>query len=141
VTAYEEADDGRLHITLTGIARWVLEDEVQTAKPYRVCTVSYGRHAGDFDVGAGEADVDRENLVATLKAYLSAHDLSADWKAVAKASTETLVNSLALICPYGPEEKQALLEAPDLRARAEMLVALAEMELATGPEGSGSRLQ
>jgi len=77
----------------------------------------------------------------TLRSYLQARNLSADWSAIASASTERLVNSLAVISPYGPEEKQALLEAADLKARADMLVALAELDLAAGSEGSGSRLQ
>ena len=93
-------------------------------------------------VGGGEADVDREGFLKALKTYLEARNLKADWSAVSKSSTETLVNSLAIVSPYGPEEKQALLEAPTLKARAEMLVALAEMELAAaGAGGAGSTLQ
>ena len=74
--------------------------------------------------------VDRQGLLKALKTYLDARNLKADWSAVSKSSNEVLVNSLAIVSPYGPEEKQALLEAADLKARAEMLVALAEMELA-----------
>ena len=67
--------------------------------------------------------------------------MRADWGAVAKSSNEMLVNSLSIVAPYGSQEKQALLEAPDLKTRAETLVALAEMELAAGTGGSGSTLQ
>ena len=142
VTGYQELDDGRLLITLTGIARFVLVDEVPLAKPYRICTVSFERFLGDFAAGAGEDAVDRQGLLRALKAYLEARNLKADWSAVSKSSNETLVNSLSIASPYGPEEKQALLEAPDLKSRAEMLVALAEMELAAaGSGGSGSTLQ
>jgi uncharacterized protein len=142
VTGYQELDDGRLLITLTGIARFVLVDEVPFAKPYRICTVSFERFLGDFAAGASEDAVDRQGLLRALKAYLEARNLKADWSAVSKSSNETLVNSLSIASPYGPEEKQALLEAPDLKSRAEMLVALAEMELAAaGSGGSGSTLQ
>jgi hypothetical protein len=142
VTAYQELDDGRLLVTLTGVARFAIADEVALAKPYRVCTVSFERFAGDFTAGAGEEAVDRQGLLRALKAYLEARNLKADWSAVSKASSEALVNSLSVVSPYGPEEKQALLEAPDLKSRAEMLVALAEMELAAaGAGGSGSTLQ
>jgi len=90
----------------------------------------------------GEADVDRQaRLLRALKAYLEARSLRADWAAVSKSSNETLINSLSIVAPYGSQEKQALLEAPDLKTRAEMLVALAEMELAAGAGGSGSTLQ
>jgi Lon protease-like protein len=141
ITSYEELDDGRLLISLSGIARFEVTEEVELAKPYRICTVSYERFLGDFAAGAGEEEVDRERLMSALKAYLQARDLKADWGAIAKTSTETLVNSLALVSPYGSEEKQALLEAADLKTRAETLVALAEMEMAAGNRGPGSTLQ
>jgi len=139
VTAYEELEDGRFAVTLTGISRFEVAGEGATEKPYRICTVAYDRFSADLEAGAGEDDVDREILLKALKAYLAARNLKADWSAVARSSSESLVNSLSLASPYGPEEKQALLEAETLKARAEMLVALSEMELAaTGAGGSGT---
>jgi Lon protease-like protein len=76
-----------------------------------------------------------------LKSYLQANSLTADWDRINGAGNERLVNTLSILSPYGAEEKQALLEAPDLRSRAEALVALAEMELATRDDGSGTTLQ
>jgi len=141
ITSYEELDDGRFLISLTGIARFELADEVMLAKPYRICTVSYERFLSDFAAGTGEDDVDREGLLGSLKTYLEARGLQADWSAIAKTPTEALVNSLAVASPFGREEKQALLEAADLKTRAETLVALAAMELAAGTRDSGSTLQ
>jgi Lon protease-like protein len=141
LTAYEELDDGRVLITLSGIARCLLTEEVACDKPYRLWNVDFARFQGDFVAGAGEENVNRQGLLDTLRTYLEARNLSADWSAIANASTERLVNSLAVIAPYGPEEKQALLEAPDLSTRADMLVALAELDLAAGSQGSGPRLQ
>ena len=141
ITGYQELDDGRLMITLTGIARFALVDEVPLDKPYRICTVNYDKFLGDFSEGAGEDDVDRQGLLKALKTYLEARNLKADWSAVSKSSNEMLVNALAIASPFGPEEKQALLEADDLKTRAEILVALAEMELAASAGGSGSTLQ
>jgi Lon protease-like protein len=141
ITAYEELEDRRLAITLTGVARFALTGEETVGKPYRVWTVDYGRFAGDFESGAGEDDVDREALLKALKAYLAARNLKADWSAVARSSSESLVNSLSLASPYGPEEKQALLEADTLKSRAEMLVALSEMELAAAGAGGSGTLQ
>jgi Lon protease-like protein len=140
ITSYQELD-GRFLISLTGIARFELTDEVMLAKPYRICTVSYERFLSDFVAGAGEEEVDRPGLLTSLRAYLEARNLQADWSAIGKTSTEALVNSLAIASPYGREEKQALLEAADLKTRAEMLVALAEMEIAAGSRDSGSTLQ
>ncbi|MBO0740996.1 MAG: LON peptidase substrate-binding domain-containing protein [Hyphomicrobiaceae bacterium] len=141
VTAYQELEDGRLTIVLTGIARCMLISEVATPKPYRTFTVGFERFLADFIVGDGEDDVDRQTLLAALKTYLEARHQRADWSAISKAATEALVNMLAIASPYGSEEKQALLEAPTLKARADVLMALAEMELAAGTDGSGSRLQ
>ncbi len=141
VTAYQELDDGRLAIALTGIARCTLLEEVASLKPYRICKVGYERFLEDFVAGGGEEDVDRQGLLAALKTYLEARQQRVDWSAISKSSSESLVNLLAIASPYGPEEKQALLEAPTLKARAEALVALAEMELAAGAGGSGSTLQ
>lgn len=141
ITAYEELEDGRLAVTLTGVARFALTGEETVGKPYRVWTVDYGRFAGDLESGAGEDDVDREALLKALKAYLAARNLKADWSAVARSSSESLVNSLSLASPYGPEEKQALLEADTLKSRAEMLVALSEMELAAAGAGGSGTLQ
>ena len=140
ITSYQELDDGRIVITLTGIARFEIVDEAVTAKPYRVVTASYDKFAKDFSAGLGEDLVDRANLLRVLKNYLDTNRLRADWNAVSRASSEFLINVLAVMCPYGPEEKQALLEAPDLKTRADVLVALAEMELASGGE-SGNTLQ
>jgi Lon protease-like protein len=142
ITAYQELDDGRLLVSLSGVARFEILDEVELAKPYRICTVGYERFVADFVPDAGETEVDREHLIEVLQAYLQMRNLKADWAAIGKASTEALVNSLALASPYRCEEKQALLEAADLKARAEMLVALAEMEMAAGgSHGPGSTLQ
>lgn len=140
ISAFQEMDDNRLVISLAGVARFETTHELETGKPYRTFAVSYNRFAQDFASGAGEDRVDRPNLLRVLKTYLEANRLKADWHAVERATSESLINILSVTCPYGPEEKQALLEAADLKTRADVLIALAEMELASGGE-SGSTLQ
>jgi Lon protease-like protein len=140
VTSYQELDDGRLVITLTGIMRFECVDEAETATPYRVMSVSYDRFVQDLTEGLGEERVDRQNLLRVLKSYLEANRLKTDWAVIQRASNEFLINALSVMSPYGPEEKQALLEAADLKTRAEVLVALAEIELASSG-GSGTTLQ
>ncbi|MGZ5822337.1 MAG: LON peptidase substrate-binding domain-containing protein [Hyphomicrobium sp.] len=140
VTNYQEVDHARLVITLTGITRYEILDEAVTDLPYRVASVSYDRFASDLNEGLGEDQVDRSNLLRVLRSYLDANKLEADWAAIQRASSEFLINALCVMCPYGPEEKQALLEADDLKRRADVLVALAEMELASSG-GSGNTLQ
>ncbi|MEZ5926260.1 MAG: LON peptidase substrate-binding domain-containing protein [Hyphomicrobiaceae bacterium] len=141
ITSYSETDDGRYLITLTGICRFAIAREIEVDRPYRRCLVDYAEFATDLTEGAGEDDVDRSHLLKVLKTYLDANELKADWQAIHRSSNEFLVNTLSMISPYGPEEKQALLEAATLKARAEILVALAEMQLAARDDGSGSTLQ
>ena len=140
VTNYQEVDHARVLITLTGITRYEILDEAVTDLPYRVASVSYDRFASDLNEGLGEDQVDRGNLLRVLRSYLDANKLEADWAAIQRASSEFLINALCVMCPYGPEEKQALLEADDLKRRADVLVALAEMELASSG-GNGNTLQ
>ncbi len=133
VTAFQELENGRLLISLTGVVRFALSSEVvDPALPYRKYNVDYRRFADDFQPGLDEQRVDRDTLIDALRRYLAARGLDADWNTIGKASTEQLVNSLSVASPFGPEEKQALLEAASLKARAETLIALAEMELAGG---------
>lgn len=140
ITSYQELDDGRIIMTLTGIARFDINEEAISDSPYRIAVASYDRFAQDFSIGLGEDQVDRTNLLRVLKSYLETNLLKADWHAIQRASSEFLINILSVMCPYGPEEKQALLEAADLKTRADVLIALAEMELASGGE-SGNTLQ
>jgi Lon protease-like protein len=140
VTSYQEVDHARRMITLTGVMRYDILDEAVTDLPYRTMSVSYDRYAADLSEGLGEELVDRTNLLRVLRSYLDANKLEADWAAIQRASSEFLINALCVMCPYGPEEKQALLEAEDLKCRADVLVALAEMELASSGS-SGTTLQ
>ncbi|MBN9020853.1 MAG: LON peptidase substrate-binding domain-containing protein [Rhizobiales bacterium] len=141
LTSFAETGDGRYMVTLTGIARFAIIDELATTTMYRQCRVSAARFAADF-AGPGDGpEVDRSSVLKTFRDYLEAHNLEADWDSVGQASNETLVNTLAMMAPFGTAEKQALLEAPDLRARAETLVALTEMSLARHGSGTSHSLQ
>ena len=141
ITSYAETDDGRLLIVLTGIARFQIVAENETSGPYREVEADFTPFAGDLIAGLGEADVDRRVLIETLRIYLEARKLIADWDEVEAASTEALVNSLSALSPYPAGDKQALLEAADLKARADMLIALTEVALARAEGSDGPRLQ
>jgi Lon protease-like protein len=141
ITTFAETGDDRYMITLTGVARFRVVDEVRAGTPFRQCRVTTMPFVVDFDADSDEAAVDRKAVLRTFRDYLEANNLEADWESVGRASNETLINALAMMAPFGPAEKQALLEAPDLRARAETLVALTEMSLAGGTDGAGRALQ
>jgi Lon protease-like protein len=130
ITQLAESGDGRYLIELTGVARFRIEEELKVATPYRQCRVTYAPFADDFVARKGENAVDRAALLTALTDFLKANDLKADWEGIERAPNEALVNALSMMSPYGTAEKQALLEAPDLKTRAEVLIAITEIELA-----------
>jgi len=137
ITSYREAEDGRYLITLTGICRFRVASELPMAAAYREVRPDYGPFIGDL-VSGNDVDFPRERLLAALKDYLSTRDLKADWRSVMSAPAETLVNALAMLCPFEPAEKQALLEAPGWAERVDTLVALLEMASIAPPSGGGT---
>jgi hypothetical protein len=138
IVSFAETGDGRYMITLTGIARFRIVDELPLDAPYRRCHVTAEPFAADFHVC--EKPINRAAVLRAFRNYLCAHDMEADWESVGRASDETLVNALAMMGPFNAAEKQALLEAPDLPARAEALVTIAEMALVPAVPG-GTTLQ
>ncbi len=138
ITGFEEQENGRMAITVTGICRFELQGETDLTKPYRLCDVSVDPYGADLLGDEDEGEVDREKLLSLLRLYLNANDMTADWRSIHRSSTGYLVNTLCIHSPYGPEEKQALLEAKTLKIRAEILMALAEMEIASKNEGGGT---
>ena len=141
ITQIAETGDGRYLLQLTGIARFRIEEELEATTPYRQCRVIYAPFVDDFVARKGEDAVDRQRLLRALSEFLKANDLKADWEGIENAPNEALVNALAMMSPYGTAEKQALLEAPDLKTRAEILVAVTEIELAKKTTGGETPLQ
>ena len=130
ITQLAETGDGRYLIELTGVSRFNIDEELSVSTEYRQCRVTFAPFADDFVARKGEDAVDRESVLRALREFLKANNLQADWEGVEKAPNEALVNALSMMSPYGAPEKQALLEAPDLKTRAEILVAITEIELA-----------
>jgi hypothetical protein len=141
ITQISETGDGRYLLSLTGIARFRIEEELNVDSPYRQCRVSYAPFVDDFTARKGEDEVDRKSLLRALADFLKANDLKADWEGIENAPNEALVNALAMMSPYGSAEKQALLQAPDLKTRAEILVAMTQIELARKTTNGETPLQ
>ncbi len=137
ITQLAESGDGRYILELTGVSRFRVVEELTVLTPYRQCRVDFFPYVDDFTARKGEADVDRARLLEVLSAFLKANHLQVDWDGIEKAPNEALVNALAMMSPYGPAEKQAMLEAPDLKTRAEILIAVTEMDLAKKRTSSG----
>ncbi len=141
ITAYAETPDNRLLVTLTGISRFTVAEELDADTPYRQIIADFHPFAVDLVQDLGANDVNRPALLKAFRDYLNANNMNADWDQVDAASTEVLVNTLSLLAPYPSAEKQALLEAPDLKTRADVLVALTEMALAKTARGPAAKLQ
>lgn len=141
ITAYAETPDNRMLVTLTGVSRFEVVEELDADTPYRQIVANYHPFGVDLVQDLGASEVNRPALLKAFRDYLNANNMNADWDQVDAASTEVLVNTLSLMAPYPSAEKQALLEAPDLKTRADVLVALTEMALARTSRGTPPKLQ
>ena len=127
ITEYSESDDGRLLISLSGSARFACHDtQLQTAG-YLTATVDFSDYSADLY--PDQQAIERDKLLAILKRYFDVKGFSADWSHIEDCEDERLVTTLAMICPFGHTEKQALLEATDLSSRAQLLIAMLEMSV------------
>ncbi|MGL4543617.1 MAG: LON peptidase substrate-binding domain-containing protein [Polymorphobacter sp.] len=135
VTEITETEDGRLLIELTGLQRFKVARELEVETPYRQIVASYDGFDADAAEPVAVNAAARAALEEILRTYLDTNGLSADWDAVASADDDSLITTLAAVCPFDPVEKQALLEAPDLPSRAATLTAL--MTFSQGARGNG----
>ena len=138
LTAFSETEDGRYMITLSGASRFRLKREVEGFTPYRRAEVDWAGFERDCEGAESDGGFDRDQFMDLLGRYFAAQDLSTDWSSLREAGDELLINSLSMLCPFSPEDKQALLEAPSLATRRETLVTLMEFALRGG---EGDRLQ
>jgi len=127
LTSFAESDDGRYVITLTGMRRFKVSEELSVDTPYRQVAADWAEFAGDGTPDPSADLIDRDRLLGAMELYLDAEGLKTDWDAVEEAPSEALIVSLAMGCPFAGNEKQALLEAGDMVTRAECLIALMEM--------------
>jgi Lon protease-like protein len=132
ITQFAETGGGRCFVTLMGVARFRVVEDFRVATLYRQARVDFSQFSSDFREGEGESAVDRPGLLTALRNFAEANKFKVDWDDIKSASNEALVNGLSMLSPYGAREKQALLEASDLKTRADMLVAITQMELARG---------
>ena len=140
ITAFSETDDGRYLITLTGLSRFEVVRELPVATPYRQAEVSYEQFSHDLAPRQDDEPFPREGLLHALERYFSANEIQSDWESILDAPGEALVNSLSMISPVAPPEKQALLEALSVADRAQVLITLIEIALADDPGEQGQRL-
>ncbi len=135
LTSLQETEDGRYLITLHGVSRFRLGELQDGFSPYLRARIAW--ESFERDLGRPERDegFDREAFLAVLARFFASAQLNSDWDSLRRAEPELLVNALSMLCPFDPEEKQALLEAPTLPTRRETLVTLMEFALRSGGDG------
>ena len=139
LTGFSETEDGRYMVTLSGLSRFRVVEEIDGFTPYRRCRVDWTGFDRDLGPQEKDTDFDRAAFLALLERYFEEMGLSTDWEGLQEAEDELLINSLSMLCPFEVEDKQALLEAPSLPTRRETLVTLIEFALRGG--GLEERLQ
>ncbi|WP_298223729.1 LON peptidase substrate-binding domain-containing protein [Acidocella sp.] len=137
ISSFEETDDGRYLITLTGVIRFGIAEEIEMRRGYRRVRAGLAGFAADLRPVEESLPFSRQILLEALGRYFAAAGAEANWAAVRELSDEALVVSLCMACPFGHEEKQALLEARDPPMRAEALRALLEIDSFDGGPANG----
>ena len=138
ITQFTETDDGRFLVTLTGVCRFSVDEEIASMRGYRRVIADWGPFSRDLS-SEGEADLDRGLLVSRLKQYFDTQGITADWNVIEQTPDHRLVTTLAMVCPFESSEKQALLECDSLKARASMMLALLDMAVAGTNGGDHAR--
>ena len=132
ITSFNETKDGRYLVTLEGISRYRFKNTAEGFFPYIKGRVSWDSFSEDLEQTKPDENFNRIEFLKILSKYFAAAQLSSDWSSLKDADEELLINSLSMLCPFDPEEKQALLEAPSLEYRRETLVTLMEFNLQGG---------
>ena len=131
ITTFNEGDEGQYFVVVSGLIRFLVTKEVKTSKEYRRVQVLYEPFLADL--AQPETTLyDRVNLIALLKDYLSIYDITPNWEEIEAASDDYLITSLTMVCPFEPQEKQALLECVTLDHRFKIMTALMEMAFLQG---------
>ncbi|MCH7542443.1 MAG: LON peptidase substrate-binding domain-containing protein [Proteobacteria bacterium] len=139
ITVFAETDDGRFLITLTGVIRFDVREELPPHNGYRRVIADYGRWRRDLEEEPG-SEIDRDRLLALFRRYAGSSGIGVAWKTVGEMPAPKLVTALAMTCAFDPGEKQALLEAPDLAGRTDVLSTLLEMA-SPGPRDGGEAVR
>ncbi|MFC4351891.1 LON peptidase substrate-binding domain-containing protein [Fodinicurvata halophila] len=137
IAIFQENSDGRCQITLAGLVRFRITEEIAGVDGYRRVRPDWSDFAADFTTQSLPETFERQRLLTILQDYFHLTGLSADWSSIEAAPAERLVTSLSMICPFDPREKQALLEAPDMAKRGETLITILEMAVMEARSGVG----
>jgi Lon protease-like protein len=139
IVSFSETNDGRLMITLQGLSRLKVVEEIEGKEGYRRIRADYGPYADDLNPPPKTLGLDRDGFMEALKAYAGTHGLSFNWPAIQEVPDSALVTALCMACPFEVAEKQALLESETARDRADLLYGLLRMGAATSFTGGATQ--
>ena len=123
ISSFSETGDGRYLVTLTGLIRFEVNNELDTTTQYRQVIADYDNYKEDLKP-ANVENVDRKSLLVLIKKYLEQRNLLIDWEIIEQSPTEQLINYSGVLVPFEPEEKQLLLETKSLFDRCKILESL-----------------
>ena len=135
LSSFSETEDGRYLITLTGVIRFRVEEELAMRHGYRRVRAAYDNYLADLDPPGLRLGAKRAALLAALRDYFAARSMEANWEAIEQMPDAALVTTLGMACPFDAAEKQALLECDNEASRAETLLAL--LQIASHEPGDG----
>jgi Lon protease-like protein len=141
LSSFTETEDGRYLVTLTGVCRFKTIVELSCMTPYRQLEAYYKPYADDMKPSSDDQDFDRSELLDILQVFLDQKQLDTNWESVSQAPRDMLINSLAMTCPFSPQEKHALLEARALKDRAGILLTLLEMAVGSNTDNDDNPIQ
>jgi Lon protease-like protein len=128
IISFKEASDGQIQVMLRGVCRFNIIDELPLIKSFRRAIPDFSNYKNDF-ISEKDAVIDRQRLLSDLRAYFEMENIEADWETIKQTPDEKLVTTLAMVCPFEPDEKQALLESTDLSNRCKLVIGLIESAL------------
>ncbi len=138
VSSFSETEEEHYLITLTGLIRFAVSRELELRRGYRRVAGDFSAFRSDLDLADQPIGVEREALLTALRGYFTHRRFEANWDAIKRLDDDSLVVTLAMVCPFEPAEKQALLEAPAQADRAAALLVLLQMG-ALAPNTPGGR--
>jgi len=141
ISTYIENDDSTYIIKLTGICRFNIINEIETDFEYRKFEVDYSNFSDDLSETNTISDTERKKLLNIIAEYLNVNDLTTDWDAISDTKTEILINIFSMVSPFNAQEKQALLEAINIKKRSEVLIALSEIAIASRNNNKANFIQ
>ena len=134
IVAFEESEEEQIFIALSGLIRFAIREELPLQNGYRRAKVNWSDYRQDL-TSSGELTLDRPRFLSILRRYFAVAEIEGNWETIRTVSSERLITSLAMVCPFKPGEKQALLEAATMNERVQAMIAF--MELATLEQQSG----